>query len=253
MRGSSLGAMSTAGAVERLRLRNWPVRGCVDANGLLLGLRSGPAIDSVVGPLRVSMRSNLIQRERRRRNGSNRPAYIFPADDCGTSRSRCACPRNAWPPMPRLASLGLLLFADVDDDSSRLPGSAIVDCRTPSAVAGHFVPRTIGRHLLAKPSWNGANALGAANVVIALLAVLQQVGQLQASSNRQTPAVPSKRRSAGHACRRLVGQKRRAPRRRGQHADGVEERPADKLGIAAQGPTVEDRRRRELVEHIARR
>ena len=75
-------------------------------------------------------------------------------------------------------ALRLALLADGDDEvtDGRFLGRVAVGGQH---VAGQFVPRPIGGHLLAQPVVEGAHALGAAHVVVALLAVLQQIAQLQ--------------------------------------------------------------------------
>ena len=151
------------------------------------------------------VRGPLDQRSRRtRRNGNNRLACSFSsgwlwhlAQPIADAEERLGHRRDDW------RFLRLALFADVDDIET--------DCRSsatePEAVSTSRAISSHGRlaaHLLAEPVVERAHALDAAHVVIALLAVLEQVGPVATSSNRRIRAGRATDRSAGLACPALL-------------------------------------------------
>src|SRR6185437_7487254 len=116
-------------------------------------------------------------------------------------------------------------------------------------VAGQFIPRSIGRHLLAQPNVEGAHALGAAHIMVALLAILKQVAQLQRPVIDKFRTIEQAIDEPSAAIGPFVREKRPHFGRRRQHADGIEEGAAQELGIAAQVRRF-DAQNTELIEHM---
>ncbi len=147
-----------------------------------------------------------------------------------------------------LGALGLPVLADGDQEIA--DGGVVARAAAGRQhVPGDLIPRPLLNQLLAQPFMEGAHALGAAHVVVALLAVLKQVSQEQGPVIDKLRPLEQGVDGASAFIRALVGQEGPHFLGRGQHANGVQKRPAQKRGVVARARRL-DPQGGELVEHV---